>query len=114
AKALFTFALQLMGITWPRVREILVRHVGAQNVEIIEAAWELVSLLIEKGPEGLVEMVREQLTPEVIVQTILEAAVEYLVETLIEQVVMRVVGMLNPAGAVLQALDLIYQVCSWV
>lgn len=112
--SLFTFALQLMGITWPRVREILVRHVGAQNVEIIEAAWQLISVLIEKGPAGLVDMVKEQLTPEVIVQTILEAAVEYLIETLIQQVIVRVIGLLNPAGAVLQALDLIYQVCSWI
>lgn len=113
-RSLFSFALQLMGITWPRVRQILVAHVGEQNVAIIEAVWELVSVLIERGPEGLVEMVKEQLTPEVIVQTILEAAVEYLIETLIQQVVMRVIGMLNPAGAVLQAIDLIYQVCSWI
>lgn len=114
AGSLFTFALQLMGITWPRVREILVRHVGAQNVEIIEAAWQLISLLIERGPAGIVEMIKEQLTPEVIVQTILEAAVEYLVETLIQQVIVRVIGMLNPVGAIAQAIDLIYQVCSWI
>lgn len=114
AGSLFTFALQLMGITWPRVREILVRHVGAQNVEIIEAAWQLISVLIEKGPSGLVDMIKEQLTPEVIVQTILEAAVEYLVETLIQQVIVRVIGMLNPVGAIAQAIDLIYQVCSWI
>lgn len=114
ARSLFSFALQLMGVTWPRVREILVRHVGAQNVEIIEAAWQLISVLIERGPDGLVEMVREQLTPEVLVQTILEAAIEFLIETLIQQVVVRVIGMLNPVGAIAQAIDLIYQVCSWI
>ncbi len=114
AGSLFSFALQLMGITWPRVREILVRHVGAQNVEIIEAAWQLISILIEKGPNGLVDMIKEQLTPEMIVQTILEAAVEYLVEALIQQVIVRVIGMLNPVGAIAQAIDLIYQVCSWI
>jgi len=114
AGSLFTFALQLMGITWPRVREILVRHVGEQNVAIVEAAWQLISVLIEKGPSGLVDMIKEQLTPEVIVQTILEAAVEYLVETLIQQVIVRVIGMLNPVGAIAQAIDLIYQVCSWI
>lgn len=112
--SLFSFALQLMGITWPRVREILVRHVGPTAVEVIEAAWQLISVLIERGPEGLVEMIKEQLTPENIVNMILEAAVEYLVETLIQQVVVRVIGMLNPAGAIAQAIDLIYQVCSWI
>lgn len=112
--SLFSFALQLMGITWPRVREILVRHVGPTAVEVIEAAWQLISVLIERGPEGIVEMIKEQLTPENIVNTILEAAVEYLMETLIQQVVVRVIGMLNPAGAIAQAIDLIYQVCSWI
>lgn len=113
-RSLFTFALQLMGITWPRVREILVRHVGEQNVAIIEAAWELISLLIEQGPQGIVDMIKEQLTPEMIVQTILEAAIEYLVETLITQVAIRVIGMLNPAGAAAQAIKAIYDVCAWV
>ncbi|MDT7844921.1 phage tail protein [Streptomyces justiciae] len=114
ARSLFSFALQLMGITWPRVREILVRHIGAQNVELIEVAWQLITTLIERGPDGLVEMIKERLTPEVLVQAILEAAVEYLVETLIQQVVVRVVGLLNPVGAVAQAIDLIYQVCAWI
>lgn len=114
ARSLFSFALGLMGITWPRVREILVRHIGPTAVEVIEAAWQLISVLIERGPEGIVEMIKEQLTPENIVQTILEAAVEYLVETLIQQVIVRVIGMLNPVGAIAQAIDLIYQVCSWI
>ncbi len=114
AGSLFSFALQLMGITWPRIREILVRHIGPTAVEVIEAAWQLISVLIERGPEGIVELIKEQLTPENIVGMILEAAVEYLVETLIQQVVVRVIGMLNPAGAIAQAIDLIYQVCAWI
>lgn len=114
ARSLLSFALQLMGVTWPRVREILVRHIGPTAVEVIEAAWELVSVLIERGPEGIVELVEEQLAPENLISVILDAAVEYLVETLIQQVIVRVIGMLNPAGAIAQAIDLIYQVCSWV
>ncbi|MGK5169208.1 hypothetical protein [Geodermatophilus sp. CPCC 205761] len=112
--SLFSFALQLMGITWARVREILVRHIGEQNVAIIEAAWQLISLLIQQGPQGIVDMIKEQLTPEMIVQTILEAAIEYLVDTLITQVVIRVIGLLNPAGAVAQAIKAIYDVCAWI
>ncbi len=114
ASSLFSFALQLMGITWPRVREILVRHIGPTAVQVIEAAWQLISVLIERGPDGIVELIKEQLTPENIVQTILDAAVQYLVETLIQQVIVRVVGLLNPVGAIAQAIDLIYQVCSWI
>ncbi|MFI7481412.1 hypothetical protein ACH9EU_03235, partial [Kocuria sp. M1R5S2] len=113
-RSLLTFALQVMGVTWPRIREILVRHIGPTAVEVIEAAWQLVSVLVERGPEGLVELVKEQLSPENVVGMILEAAVEYLMEALIQQVVVRVIGMLNPAGAIAQAIELIYQICSWV
>ena len=112
--SLVTFVLQVMGITWPKIREILVRHIGAENVELIEKVWELVSTLIQRGPAGLLEMIRERLDPATIVQTILQAAVEYLVERLIQAVVVRVLGMLNPAGAVLQAIELIYRVLRWV
>ncbi|WP_035929176.1 hypothetical protein [Kocuria rosea] len=113
-RSLLTFALQVMGVTWPRIREILVRHVGPTAVEVVEAAWQLISVLIERGPEGLVELVEEQLKPESVVGMILDAAVEYLMETLIQQVVVRVIGMLNPVGAIAQAIELIYQICAWV
>ena len=112
--SLFSFALQLMGVTWAKVREILVRHVGPTATDVIEAAWRIISVLVERGPQGLVDMVKEQLSPENIVGMILDAAIEYLVETLIKQVAIRVVGLLNPAGAIAQAIDLIYQVCSWI
>lgn len=114
ATALFSFALELMGITWPRVREILVRHLGPTAVELIEAAWQLVTVLIQRGPDGIVELVKEQLTPESLVDTILDAAIDYLTETLIEQALIRVAGLLNPVGAIAQAIELIYQVCAWV
>ncbi|MCD4536367.1 hypothetical protein LRP67_19925 [Nocardioides sp. cx-169] len=112
--SIITFILQVMGITWPRIREILVRHVGAQNVAIIEKVWELVSLLIERGPDGVLEMLREKLEPEAIVNAVLEAAVEFVIQALVERVALRLLAMLNPAGAVLQAIELIYRVLRWV
>lgn len=112
--SLARFALELMGITWPRVREVLIEHLGPQAVEVIEQAWRLISALVERGPAGIVELIRDKLSPATMIEAILEAAVEYLVETLIKQVAVRVVAMLNPVGAVAAAIDLIYQVCAWV
>ncbi|MGN8551949.1 UNVERIFIED_CONTAM: hypothetical protein OHV15_05130 [Microbacterium sp. SLM126] len=114
ALSLMTFALQLMGITWPNVREILVRHVGPTAVEILEGAWQILSVLITQGPQGLVNMIKEQLAPENVVGMILDAAIEYITETLIVQVAQYIFSLLNPAGAVAQAIRLIYQVCAWI
>ncbi|MFF0204619.1 hypothetical protein [Streptomyces sp. NPDC005017] len=111
---IITFALQLMGLTWARLRGILVRHIGEKNVALVETAWDLVSTLITKGPEGILEMLKEKLDPGDLFQQILDAAIAYVTETLVEQVAMHVLGMLNPAGAVLQAIELIYKVLRWV
>jgi hypothetical protein len=112
--SLVTFALQLMGITWPRVREILVRHVGERNVALVEQVWQFVSTLITRGPQGIFEMIKERLDPAAFVQQIIDAAVQYVVQTLVQQVAARVIALLNPAGAVVQAIELIYRVLRWV
>ena len=63
-KSIITFFLQLMGITWPRIRKVLAKHVGEKNVALIEKVYSLVSFLIEKGPEGIFEMIKEKLDPQ--------------------------------------------------
>jgi hypothetical protein len=112
--SLVTFALQVMGITWPNIRKILVKHIGEENVALIEQAWQLVSMLIEKGPSGILDMIKERLAPDVLLETILKAAVDYLVESLIKAVAVKLISMLNPAGAIYQAIQLIYTILKWI
>lgn len=112
--SLVSFALQLMGITWPNIREILVRHLGPEAVEMLEIAWQILSVLINEGPQGIVNMIKEQLSPENIVGMILDAAIEFIIEKLIVKAAEYVFSLLNPAGAVAQAIMLIYRVCSWI
>ena len=112
--SLITFALQVMGITWPNIRKILVKYIGEENVALIEQAWQLVSTLIEKGPGGILDMIKERLSPDVLLETILKAAVDYLVENLIKAVAVKLISMLNPAGAIYQAIQLIYTILKWI
>ena len=69
-KSLITFFLQLMGITWARIRQVLARHIGEENVALIEKAYELIATLIEQGPEGrLLRYDRDHPDGEVIMMT---------------------------------------------
>ncbi|MCK6551485.1 hypothetical protein L6R52_36955, partial [Myxococcota bacterium] len=113
-RSVITFFLQLMGITWPRIRQILARHVGEQNVALIEQAWQVISTLIERGPEGIFELIQQQLDPQAILSSILDAAIEYLTEALITRVTARILMMFNPAGAIIQAIEAIYRVLRWI
>lgn len=113
-RSVITFFLQIMGLTWPNIRKILVKYVGEENVALVERAWEFISTLIEMGPEGIFELIKEQLNPQNLLDTVLQMAVDFVIQTLIEQVAVRVLGLLNPAGAIVQAIELIYKVGKWV
>ncbi|HVH12271.1 MAG TPA: hypothetical protein VM759_04425, partial [Longimicrobium sp.] len=113
-KSIITFFLQLMGLSWANIRKILAKHVGEKNVALIEKAWELISMLIEKGPEGIFEMVKEQLDPANLLSMVLEAATDYLIEALIKAVTPRIIGLFNPAGAIIQAIEAIFRVLQWI
>ena len=113
-KSVITFFLQLMGITWPRIRQLLARHIGEENVALIEKAYEIVATLIEMGPEGIFEMIKEQLDPQNILNMVLEAAMNFVTEALIAAVTPRILLLFNPVGAIIQGLEAIYRVLSWV
>lgn len=113
-KSIVTFFLQLMGITWPNIRKILVKKVGAKNVALVEKVYSLVSLLIEKGPEGIYEMIKEKLDPQSIVDQVVDMAVDYMVTAIAKQVAARILLLFNPAGAIAQALEAIYRVLKWI
>lgn len=113
-KSIMTFFLQLMGITWPRIRKILAKHVGEKNVALLEKVYSLVSFLIEKGPEGIYEMIKEKLDPQSIVDQVVELAVDFLISAVIKAVSARIILLFNPVGAILQALEAIYRVLKWI
>jgi hypothetical protein len=113
-KGIVTFALQLMGITWDRVRRLLAKHIGEKNVALLEKAYELVAGLMEKGPEGIFEMIKDKLDPRMIIDQVIQAGIEFLTEALIKNVSARIVLLFNPAGAIVQALEAIYRVLKWV
>jgi hypothetical protein len=113
-KSIVTFALELMGITWTRVRRLLAKHIGEKNVALLEKAYELVAGLMEKGPEGIFEMIKEKLDPRMIIDQVIQAGIEFLTEALIKNVSARIVLLFNPAGAIVQALEAIYRVLKWV
>lgn len=113
-KSIITFFLQLMGITWPRIRKVLAKHVGQKNVALLEKVFSLLSLLIEKGPEGIYEMIKEKLDPQSILDQVIDLAVDFMVSAIIKAATARIILLFNPAGAILQALEAIYRVLKWI
>ncbi len=112
--SLVKLALEIMGISWPRIRGVLVKHIGERNVVLIEHAWTLISTLVEKGVDGVLELLKGQLDPVKLIDQVISAAIDFLIETVVKKVGLKILAMLNPATAVLQAIQLIYDVLVWI
>ena len=113
-KSLITFFLQLMGITWPRIRKLLAKHIGEENVALLEKAYSIIANLIALGPTGIFEMIKERLDPKAILDQIIKAAVDYMIKAVVKAVTARILLLFNPVGAILQALEAIYRVLKWI
>src|SRR5262249_38839328 len=59
-------------------------------------------------------LILPHLDPGMIMDALKNAAISWLMQTIIEQVAIRIIMMLNPAGAILQAIEAIYRVIKWV
>jgi len=112
-KSMITFFLQLMGISWARIRKMLADVIGEKYVAAAEKALKLAEI-IAKGPQGIVDFIKEKLAPEALLERVIQMATRYIMETLIKQVALYIIKLLNPVGAVLAAIEAIYKVLKWI
>ncbi|PTM13418.1 MAG: hypothetical protein DA408_06825 [Bacteroidetes bacterium] len=112
--SIITFFLQLMGITWERIRMLLARHIGEENVALLEQAYTIITDLIELGPAGVFELIKEQLDPQQILDQVIQMAVDFVIETLVTQATIRIALLFNPVGAIAQAIEAIYKILKWI
>ncbi|MCA9542488.1 MAG: hypothetical protein KC620_26505, partial [Myxococcales bacterium] len=112
--SIITLFLQIMGITWARIRRLLVVHVGERNMALVEQAAQLIATLIAQGPRGIFELIKDRLDPRALIDMVIQGAVDYLIEVLVTRVAARILMLFNPVGAILQAIEAIYRVLKWV
>ncbi|MGC1310441.1 MAG: DUF4157 domain-containing protein [Phormidesmis sp.] len=113
-KSVIGFFLDLMGFTWARIRRMLAKHIGEENIALIEKAFELISELIEKGIDGIVEMIEPFLNLQSMLDQVIASAVDFIKDVITTQVSVRILALFNPVGAILQAVEAIYKVLKWI
>ena len=98
--------LQVLGLTYDRIRQKAVKLIGERNVGLIEKAWEFISAILKGGPAKIWENIKEYLGN--LKETVISAIQEWVVSTIIKQAVIKLVSMFNPVGAIIQAIVMIY------
>jgi hypothetical protein len=113
-KSMLTLFLQILGITWPKIRVKIVKYIGEKNMRRIELAWEFLKAFINDGWDGVWKLIKEKLDPQQLVDIVLNAVKSFIVESIVKKAAEYIVSLLNPAGVIYQALKLIYEAVTWI
>lgn len=103
---LVKFVLSVLGLTWQNIRQKLVRAIGEPAVAVLERTFEIVQTLVTRGPAAAWEKIAESLTN--LRTLVIEQVMTFVRDRIITAAITRLVSMLNPAGAFIQAIIAIY------
>lgn len=102
-RGIIWFVLQILGLTWDRVRAKLVRLMGERAVAMLETGFQLIQEIRQRG---LVQALRERVTE--FFGQLREAALgsirSFIQDRLVRAGIEQLVSLLSPVGAIIQAI----------
>jgi hypothetical protein len=104
--------LQLLGLTWGRLRERLVGRLGAPRVAFIERSVDFVRRIATEGLSAVWAKILEFASG--LTDTVVGAIREWVTNSIVGAAIARLVTMFNPVGAVIQAILSIYRGIQWL
>ncbi len=107
-KGIFSFIMQILGLTWSNIRQRAVKKLGEPVVKVLEGVFEIFQVIQKDGLAGLWEYIKEKIGDLKVM--VIDAIQDFLIESVVKAGIMWVVGLLNPAGAFIKACKLIYDI----
>lgn len=98
--------LQVLGLTYDRMRQRMVRLIGEPAVRAIETGFEFVRVLVTQGLAAAWQKILEFATG--LVDTVIEGIRNWVVTSVVRAAVTRLATMFNPVGAIINAIITIY------
>ena len=98
--------LQILGLTYSALREILVKIIGEPAVKFLEGAFEFLKIIVTKGLPAAWEKLKEFAAG--IADTVISGIRDWIVTKIITAAVTKLATMFNPVGAIIQGIITIY------
>ena len=100
------FVLSLLGITWEKIRGKLVKYLGEPAVKALETGFDILVTLVKKGPAAAWELIKQRLTD--LKDMVIQAIIGFVKDKIVTAAVTKLLSMLSPVGAFIQAIIGIY------
>ncbi|WOD42847.1 eCIS core domain-containing protein [Hwangdonia lutea] len=110
-KGIIFLGLQVAGLTWNVIRARIVKNLGPKGETIMSAAEktaDIIKRVVIEGPIALWNIIVEKAGE--IKTKVMEGIRNWAITQIIKKMSFKLMSMLNPAGAILQAIMLLYDV----
>lgn len=105
-REILKFALSVMGLTWANIRAKLVAATNETTVNALETGFDIVKTLVTEGPAAAWQQIMETLSN--LKQMAIDAVMDFVKSRVVQAAVTKLLSMLSPAGAFIQAIIAIY------
>ncbi|MBC5783440.1 DUF4157 domain-containing protein [Ramlibacter sp. USB13] len=105
-REILKFVLSVLGLTWQNIRQKLVKAIGETAVAALETGFDIVLTLIREGPAAAWEKILESINN--LKDLVIEQVMTFVRDNVVMAAITKLVSMLNPAGAFIQAVIAIY------
>ena len=105
-REILKFVLSILGLTWANIRAKLVRATNETTVVALETGFDIVRTLVTEGPAAAWQKILEVIGN--LKQMAIDAIMDFVKSRVVEAAVTRLLSMLTPAGAFIQAIIAIY------
>ena len=105
-KGVVSLALQVLGLTYQRLRGMLVKAIGEQKVAKLEKAFDFLMMIVTQGLGAAWQKITEFVGN--IQETVMGGIREWVQNSIITAAITKLLSMFNPAGAIIQAVTAIY------
>ena len=100
------FVLSVLGLTWQNIRVKLVKAIGETAVKALETGFDIVVTLVTQGPAAAWQKIQEGITN--LKEIIMDGIMNFVKDRIVTAAVTKLISMLNPAGAFIQAIIATY------
>ena len=105
-RGILSLVLQILGLTWQNIRTKILRHIPEPVLRTLETTFDIVVTLVREGPMAAWNKILEQLGN--LQEMVFGQIREWIQSTIVGQAIIKIASMLNPAGAIIQAIMAIY------
>lgn len=109
---LLKLGLSVLGLTWANLRTKLVAATNENTVKALEEGFKLVQTLVREGPAAAWEELLKTLSS--LKAMVVDAAIDFVKGEVVKIAIEKLVSMLTPAGAFIQAIISIYRTITFI